>query len=150
MSKFHDEFFHRGTPEHDRLVLQTIAARDEIVESILKDYDEGKVLYQTEVICRSGRNDFIVGYADLVLHYTPSSETAKCTTFIVECKPKLDSWGDTLRQLKTYMDLLRWRYETKQVGLITTYSAVDDAVRQILAHEGVAVRTLDRETGKLL
>jgi len=146
MSKFHDEFFHRGTPEHDRLVLQTIAARNEIVSFI---FDEGVVEYQTEVICK-GRNGFIIGYADIVFQYTPINEDAKGVAFIVECKPTLNSWGDTLRQLKTYMDLLRFKLNMEQFGLIITYSTVDTETIGVLLHENVGLRTLDRETGKLL
>jgi len=121
--------------------------------------------YETEKICKS-ENGFIVGYADLVFDvkvefvkdveirpgdwtWKKYEENTHHLRVVVECKPKLESFGGTLRQIKTYIDMLkvggdnaasRW----KTFGVVTTFSQVPESSVKFMAKEGVFAVTLQK------
>ena len=119
---------------------------------------------ETEKICKSG--NFIVGYADVVFtfHFNIKtdliiseswtwknfSDIRKKLLVVVECKPVLKSWGGPLRQIKTYMDILRDDSDYLTRGIITTFSDVSEEYKKILAAENVFVVTFPKKKGKLL
>jgi len=242
MKKFHDEFFKKGSAEHDELVLKCVSREGKlkIIETVketfgvktdsvwvcdcaniphcksqektawkfehecaectgdcrqwkaCENYDETKnpfpknkqitritcscpknvnlifkepsVSHQSEVICKTG-NGFIIGYADLFFYidnlpidadlgngwiwndfYTtdgiPTSRRP-IKKILIEVKPRLKDFGSVLRQLKTYMDILRDRVE-RLVGVICTYSELEPAAIDLLKQEGIAVVKFDK------
>jgi hypothetical protein len=168
MTKLHDEFFRKGSPRDDALVVKAQSPMG--IQKILNDVatglgvsleseDCGKCEYtealgdkraklrqvgfqyslQTEAICTNG--SFLVGYSDIILTltrfigYEPSRVIGKCgCAIIIECKPELADVFGTVRQLKTYM-----KHRNAQVGVIATYSDLDNDTIQALKNEHIAV-----------
>ncbi len=117
---------------------------------------------ETESICRSG--NFIIGYVDVVAiidfdlkrsaqlddnwTWDDFSTSKKSLILVIDAKPKLKSWGGPLRQIKTYMDIIKNEpiYKgTKLKGVFTTFSEVPERYRKILEAEGVYVVTFSRD-----
>ncbi len=167
MSKFHEEFFRRTTPNHDKLTIYLHKNLDNLLNFLnIKNTlysDIQKIKFETEVICKS--NNFIIGYADAVLTIIETSHDKEGEWFdlwmkryrddlirykiIFELKPCLTSWNGVLRQIKTYMDVLpKSSCFANNRGVILTFSDVDLESRFILARENVDVITLTEE-GKI-
>jgi len=187
MTKFHDEFFSKGSSKHDDLILWCnseegkkrisneikkqfpnkflekggIASRnteqfgtvDFIIEKI-----ETEIFSETEVLCKSG--SFILGYADMIFHlnetyYTVHDidcegrqwyEDGKISEapsqigwqtnvhVVIEVKPELKEIGSVLRQIKTYMDVLRIQH-----GVLVTSSILPQSKIDLLKSESVFV-----------
>lgn len=96
-----------STPQHDELILQLLTKKN--AEKLFKhcypyykDVDfEDEIHIACEVPITSDSN-FIIGYLDLLMWWrTP--HRGEEITLIIEVKPKVKSFGDTLRQIKTYM-----------------------------------------------
>ena len=247
MSKFHDEFFRRGSPAHDKLMIKCLSKEgiDRIIETVdfssiinekfnnrdqtvlicthgegrtahketstqrpttgmtdlredpLEPYkttgkrracslekscknvktckwllsgvdtDTASVIqkysavpasseYETEVIVKNGQ--FILGYADAVIStkyditsdayidpdwtwkdFSRFSETGR---IIIEVKPKVDSIGDVIRQIKTYHDALVHKYSrdsTAPAMCLVTYDQLDKGALEYLANEHILV-----------
>jgi hypothetical protein len=168
MTRLHDEFSRKGSPRHDALVVkaQSPMGIQKILNDVatglgvsLESEDCGKCEYtetfgdkraklrqvgfqyslETEAICTNG--SFLVGYSDIILTlmrfigYEPSRVIGKCgCAIIIECKPELTDVFDTVKQLKTYM-----KYRNAQVGVIVTYSDVDDDTIAVLKNEHIVV-----------
>jgi hypothetical protein len=154
MSKFHEEFFGNKTPEHDELMVWLHRNIESIKEKLTPNKAEEWDDIETEVLCKS-RNDFIIGYADAVLTKMGSPTNWGRTSgerIVFEIKPKIDSWGGPLRQIKTYMDILKIqhtpfqqdadRYNTQ--GYIITYTELSDDVKNIFKKENVEIITVKR------
>ncbi|RLI96159.1 MAG: hypothetical protein DRP00_05790 [Candidatus Aenigmatarchaeota archaeon] len=120
--------------------------------------------FKTEVICKTGR-DFIVGYADLLILYEligdcigvksdvpeenapreiygPESNNEEILV-LVEVKPKLDSLGTVIRQIKTYYDCLketeyrRFHSEGRFKKAVVTYSDFSKDIYNLFLNEGI-------------
>jgi hypothetical protein len=89
-----------STPRHDELVLHLLYDKNaEKLVRIANDFTDGYLIDNIKVtseypICAS--NDFIIGYADIIIRY--GNNYFVC----VEVKPKIKSFGETLRQINTY------------------------------------------------
>jgi len=97
--KKQNDFFNLGegfSPEHDQLVFEAEAY-------FKKQFNVSKVSYEVPLIAR---NNFIVGYVDLLIETTYKSKIDKCNyagcSLVVEVKPTIGSFGALLRQLNTY------------------------------------------------
>ena len=108
------------TPKHDALVLSLLDW--EYTKKVISlDDEEFLISIKSEVPITTTTN-FIVGYADVVLHTAhwkimrdnsfkgngslfPHLFT---TQFIIECKPTIRSFGETLRQIKTYKQYVQY------------------------------------------
>lgn len=90
-----------STPQHDELVLQLMNKKNAVeLYSIVfgEDIEESKINVESEIPL-STKNEFIIGYIDIIIdcgRYDPS--------IYVEAKPKIKSFGETLRQIRTYMN----------------------------------------------
>ena len=107
---------------------------------------------ETEKICKA-KNGFIIGYADLlfklqleyIVHlkiledwiWKNFSTYSLSIDIIAECKPELETWGGTLRQVKTYLDILSTDNNDPTYGLITTFTEVSPKVMEIIEKEDV-------------
>jgi len=100
-----------STPQHDELILQLLYKQnakklmymcypyDFVGLDGYEDIDDSRIEVESEVpICIN--KDFIVGYIDIVIRYNFPDSPPR--VLYVEVKPKIKSFGDTLRQLKTY------------------------------------------------
>lgn len=117
------------------------------VEPIIS-VDDPVVTYEAEVICKHG--NFIVGYADLLfLVSTVVKRSLKLSEdwvwkdiltkkygerMIVDAKPELTDFGAVLRQIKTYMNVLR-----VPRGVVVTYSDPPAELIELLKNEAVYV-----------
>lgn len=116
------------TPKHDELVLMLLDkgySFTKVCEQFLPKIPDGKDKWEIKVIKSevpiSGSNGFIIGYWDVVIkcetpyyetrvNQTPDGNTFTTNTgifddrcFLIECKPDILSFGETLRQLNTYL-----------------------------------------------
>jgi hypothetical protein len=126
--------------------------------SIVKDYYATPIKseYETEVIVKNGQ--FILGYSDAVIsttyniktdaHIDPEwtwknySEFSVIGRTIVEVKPKIDSIGDAIRQIKTYHDALYHKYPSDSVHplmCLVTYDCLEQDALDYLANEHISV-----------
>lgn len=149
MPKFHDEFFRRSTPSHDELVALTLDNIEQVVKMVCeKKGIESSFIrshVETEKICKA-RNGFIIGYIDVLGKFTFAlwDEENINLNLVIDAKPELKSWGGPLRQIKTYMDVLRTDlfYTGGEIyGVFTTFSTISDRHRKILENEKVYVVT---------
>jgi hypothetical protein len=109
---------------------------------------------ETEAIMRNGT--FIIGYADAVIDiccemsvsleiengwiWENAINDENEIKILVEAKPKLDSIGEVIRQLKTYMQCIYaygHHYDIRPV--IATYTKLNDDALEYLANEGISV-----------
>ncbi|MCK9569588.1 hypothetical protein M0R72_11665 [Candidatus Pacearchaeota archaeon] len=111
--------------------------------------------FETEVIVNNG--NFIVGYADAIVKikfqvlsdaeigpewiWRGYSESTYDVALLIEAKPKLNSVGDTLRQLKTYRSLVGYKIGCVLKPVIVTYSKLDKATVDFIGNEDVLVAT---------
>ena len=112
--------------------------------------------YETEVIVKNGQ--FILGYADAVIStkydITSSAQVdpnwiwenfshfVETGHIIVEAKPKVDSIGDVIRQIKTYYDALVNKYSRDNIvpaKCLVTYDNLDRDALNYLANEHISV-----------
>jgi len=147
------EYFDKTTP-YTKVSAKLLPHGQETVDALLFVREsEFKIDHETEVLCRN--NGFIVGYADLVLRLSGLLKlSAKIkddwtwkdfdtvplgeTKIVVEVKPEIKQCLQVLRQLKTYMEMLRIHR-----GAIATYSALDKDTIELLKHEKIAVVKFD-------
>lgn len=124
----------------------------------IKDYST-KV--ETEKIYSNQSSGFIIGYADIVVKIKAKQETTLTTKtvkwstsqellfyVIIDAKPRLESWGGPLRQVKTYMRHEKNLHSMPVYGVITTYSNINETHRTIIEQEKVSIITLTRSTGE--
>lgn len=113
---------------------------------------------ETEKICKSGQ--FIIGYIDmlyqlktlqyycLINHRFPPEKKFRISqtifNLIIEVKPKLETWGPALRQIKTYIDVERDRIEKEThiedqeiYGVIVSHDILDQEVIKLFEQEKV-------------
>lgn len=146
------------------------------IHSVLPNYDQiirpptyvlesYKVEWEPEKIVKRDTG-FIFGYADVELNFElkirkdfiiSDIETWRRYDYgevnlrvVVEAKPKLTSWGAPLRQLKTYMDLLKPRFSQTRnnfpiAGVISTFSRIPRKIHKILEKENVYVITFTKK-----
>ena len=93
------------TPEHDKIILW-LYNKNNILTMIKKIYksptilDEDKIYdIKSEYPVVSNYNNFIIGFIDVVIFTSEDN-------FYVEVKPKITSFGETLRQINTYRKYL--------------------------------------------
>lgn len=114
----------------------------------LVSVDDPVVTYEAEVICKN--NNFIVGFADLLFQArTIVRMSLKLSEdwvwkdlrtkeyderMIVDAKPELTDFGAVLRQIKTYMNVLR-----VPRGVVVTYSDPPAELIELLKNEAVYV-----------
>jgi|GEM_PF-5569308 len=127
---------------------------------------------EPEKICKNG--NFIIGYADIKSSFSVEyrldckiddnwvwknySSAKLFVDVVVECKPDLSTWGGPLRQVKTYMDIIRCNnerdlYNDRErrsekrivIGLFTTYSVLPEKIKELLKKENIFVATLPSE-----
>lgn len=102
-----------STPQHDELVLQLLYKKNAIklfslVYGVDPDFiDESDVNIESELPITS-KTDFIIGYIDIAISVSRRDSTP--IILFVEVKPKIKSFGETLRQLKTYMNYRKFNY----------------------------------------
>jgi hypothetical protein len=101
---------------HDDLQVEILSNPEKIIKSILKiepkDLKILKIFLEQPVVTKT---DFIVGYVDCVISFNfktgqtrlhhETNEPYEFTTSsvaVIEIKTKIDSFGDTLRQINTY------------------------------------------------
>jgi len=140
MGRLHDEFFKQNGTEHDELALKLM--RDGSAEWILRRMfriEPDNVTSEMEKLCKSGY--VIIGYADFVINawYNDSDERY---LIICEIKPRVSDWGAVVRQLKTYMDLLRKEHGVVLIdvwGIIITKTIPDLDIRKFLLKEKIAI-----------
>lgn len=162
MSKFHDEFFRKGSKEHDKLVEQTISSIKDIFKEIIfpnyknkitDSYELKLIDVELEKICKNGT--FILGYVDIqaIFHLKYLNEDCYNISYyifvVIECKPDLSTWGGPLRQIKTYMDSIEHNgvsgfYPKIVVGLFSTYDVVSDSIKELFKKENIFVATLPK------
>lgn len=100
-----------STPQHDELILQLLYKQNAkklmyiCYPYVFLEYDsydeieDSRITVGSEVpICI--KNDFIIGYIDIVISYSMPDRLP--INLCIEVKPKIKSFGNTLRQLKTY------------------------------------------------
>ena len=100
------------TPDHDKLVLMLLDENylKQKIEPILPKTPENFELVLHDLkseypIFPSKNHNFIIGYWDVVVLYERynNTELRNHTAVLIECKPKVISFGKTLRQLRTYL-----------------------------------------------
>ena len=97
------------TPEHDALVLK-LFDKDYVKSQILKyESDELKsdIIVLSEVVIADPKSERIMGYLDVVIGSDPEWFDDRigivyATLLCIECKPKILSFGNTLRQINKY------------------------------------------------
>lgn len=117
---------------------------------------------ETEKIYSNQSSGFIIGYADIVVKVNAKqdtifeTETIKWVSdqeilfyVIIDAKPRLESWGGPLRQVKTYMRHEKNLHSMPVYGVITTYSSINEAHRKIVEQEKVSIITLSRNRNTL-
>ena len=94
------------------------------------------------------KTGFLVGYFDIVIECSNSISFGRCNNqdirkypneIYIEVKPRIDSFGATLRQLRTYQ-----QYEPNSMG--NTYLFTDD-LRFKDAFESQGIRVITRNNG---
>jgi len=101
------------TPEHDKLIC--LLLNEEYMQKIiLKEYpcmkvEEGDCWFiESEVPIKNEYNNFIIGYWDIILTYENKynihDDRSYSAKIFIEVKPKIDSFGSVLRQIKTYKE----------------------------------------------
>lgn len=149
-----EKYVHSVLPNYDRIIRPPT--------SVLESY---KVDWETEKICKR-ETGYIFGYADVVFDFQlkirkdfiiSDMETWRGYDYgevnlrvAVEAKPKLTSWGAPLRQLKTYMDLLKPSFSHTRnnlpiAGVISTFSRIPRKTHKILEKENVYVITFTKK-----
>lgn len=112
------------TPKHDELVLMLLN-KSYCFEKLgvpKENYDRWEI--RSEVPITNGRGEFIQGYWDIVIGQVFVSGILGY--YFVECKPTIDSFGKTLRQINTYKNNLDWEYH-KNIFLFTPDIRFKDA-----------------------
>lgn len=117
---------------------------------------------ETEKIYSNQSSGFIIGYADIVVKIKAQQETTLVTEstiwntcqeilfyIIIDAKPRLESWGGPLRQVKTYMRHENNLHSMPVYGVITTYSTINETHRQVIEQEKVSIITLPRKSTTL-
>jgi hypothetical protein len=92
------------TPKHDELVLMLLNKEYCFRKfDVLKEIPPGRNIniYSEVPITHPRQPNFIIGYWDVVISLEYSGEVC-----FIECKPSIDSFGATLRQLNTYREYL--------------------------------------------
>jgi hypothetical protein len=90
-----------STPQHDELVLQLLNPKNAVkMYSLILDeeVDEYRMNIQSELPITT-KTEYIIGYIDVVLEAGRTNPN-----IFVEAKPKIKSFGETLRQIRTYMN----------------------------------------------
>lgn len=120
---------------------------DELKQEINGFYDEVSIKLTSEAPVLSSYNNFIIGYWDLVIkldiitpewkkylknHFRGGTNTIK--TIYVEVKPKIESFGATLRQLRTYQQYI----PKSDKGNIVLFTA-DPAFKDSFESQGIKV-----------
>lgn len=91
------------TPEHDKLVCELLN-KDKLRKILMLLEDTTIVSIKSEVPIIT-YNKFIIGYWDVVVNIIRRHKDGTVwmdITYYIEVKPKIDSFGATLRQLNTY------------------------------------------------
>lgn len=87
--------------KHDELVL-LLLNKEYCFEKLQLQVDTTDISILSEYpITHPNQPNFIIGYWDIVV----ASKSCGCISF-VECKPTIDSFGKTLRQLNTYKEFI--------------------------------------------
>jgi hypothetical protein len=102
-----------STPKHDELVIQLLYKENakkllSICFNTDPEYlDTSLIDIESEVpIC--SQNDFIIGYIDIAILYHIPDRPSR--VLFVEVKPKIKSFGETLRQINTYKKYKAFNY----------------------------------------
>jgi len=116
-------------------------------------------IVETEKIYANQVNGFIIGYADIVVQVRVDLLTELATKqsswcideekvfyIIIDAKPRLQSWGGPLRQVKTYMRLQQIEHDAPVYGIITTYSRINETHLKIIEQEQVSIITVPIQT----
>jgi len=108
-----------STPKHDELVLQLLYKRNAKKLMYMcypgeftnfDSYDEiedSRIDIDSEVPITT-KNDYIIGYIDIAISYKLRDRPDRI--LFVEVKPKIKSFGETLRQIKTYKTYRHFNY----------------------------------------
>lgn len=126
---------------------------------------EIEVSKETEVIIKNGT--FIIGYADALLDLTykgnvdfeiepgwtwkNANEIDERVRILIEAKPKINSIGEVIRQIKTYRDIIksndaRSGRDYKIFSVITTYSILSEEELEYLKNEDISVVVFEETT----
>ena len=110
------------TPKHDDLVIKLLD-KNYFIKYIIREYSEG--LFDLETLDIKSEipihsyNSFIIGYWDIVASCISSNHKTKYY-LMVEVKPSIRSFGETLRQINTYKSFFR-KVKT-EVNLVFIFS----------------------------
>lgn len=100
----------RKESKHDVLQLQILENPEKLIKGItkkeLKDLKIESAILEVPVLSTNSYSNskFIVGYLDclIVFSFDDGKEYRSETTLAIEIKTKVESFGDTLRQINTY------------------------------------------------
>jgi hypothetical protein len=132
------------TPRHDEMVIWLLDKNNvkHLLAEKLKDCDINELDIQSEVPIMTDRK-FLVGYWDIVVK-------ANKHPFYIEVKPQIDSFGATLRQIKTYQEyeLMDHAYLPNREVYEHTYLFTDDLrFKDAFESQGIHVITRQSEEG---
>jgi hypothetical protein len=134
------------TPMHDQMVIELLDRTTiyftllefnfPMVNQIMERYgcvQTSKYISIKSEVPVSTYNGFIIGYWDIVANFI---DEKNIYPIYIEVKPYIDSFGDTLRQLKTYMNF--FNLDKMQEGPVCLYTP-DDKFDKEFASQGIQV-----------
>jgi hypothetical protein len=96
------------TPEHDKLVCYLMDKNN--IKKLFPELttDDFKINCEQPILLKGGYYKSVIGFWDIVIHFQtqiihPDWKERINHRFYIEIKPKIESFGSTLRQIKKYM-----------------------------------------------
>lgn len=125
-----------SSPEHDIMVLQLLN-KNYIREKLALCGDDDRIEITSEYPLVA-RNGFINGFVDIVvIEY--SDYNRRC--FIIECKPKITSFGETLRQIRAYQEFIKSNPMRGAMKYLFYLYTSDTIYKAAFESQGIAVIT---------
>lgn len=128
----------RKESQHDVLQLKILENPEKLINSISKsvltDLKIESIKLEKPVLSKGYNSKFIVGYLDCFIEATFDSgkEHRQLINLAVEIKSKVESFGDTLRQINTYKE-----YFDHRLGVHFVVASEDDRYKEQFESQGI-------------